>query len=218
MAPVTPKPATIDVPMPLLCFGKSSATSVMPAPNSPARPMPAINLMSLYCSTVCTKPLAILASEYNNIEPNKETKLTIYISDFKTNIPIENAKLEIDIPGIDVSKINILPSTEPGVYEVMTEFPEIRKYSFLLYITSGEISDVIAINDVDIGKTEEITDDHKESDSILSIFSGNILLITILIIFSIIIALVFYRLGLNKKTTEKLNDDYKITSSEERKI
>lgn len=156
--------------------------------------------------------------EYNNIEPNKETKLTIYISDFKTNIPIENAKLEIDIPGIDVSKINILPSTEPGVYEVMTEFPEIRKYSFLLYITSGEISDVIAINDVDIGKTEEITDDHKESDSILSIFSGNILLITILIIFSIIIALVFYRLGLNKKTTEKLNDDYKITSSEERKI
>lgn len=116
---------------------------------------------------------------YNDIEPYKETKLTIYISDYKTNAPIGDAKLEIEIPGIDNSKINILPTLDPGVYEVLTEFPEIKDYTFLIYITSGDLSDVVPINDVNIGITQKIIDEHKDSDSITSILSGNIFMFLI---------------------------------------
>jgi len=154
---------------------------------------------------------------YNDIEPNKETKLTIYISDYKTNAPIGDAKLEIEIPGIDNSKINILPTLDPGIYYVLTEFPEIKNYSFLIYITSGDKSDVVAINDVNIGLTQRITDDHKDSDSKPSILSGNIFLIIFLIIILIITALFFYRLGNRKRSSLNLKDDIEIISSEENK-
>lgn len=148
--------------------------------------------------------------EYNSIEPNKETKLTIYISDFKTNAPIGNAKLEIVIPGIDNSKINILPSIDPGVYEVLTEFPEIKKYSFLINVTGGEINDLIAINDVDIGMKEEVTAKDEESKSFVKLIHENLLLIIILTALFLLIAFLFYKLGLKKRSPEKSNSDSKI--------
>ena len=151
-----------------------------------------------------------VAIEYNSIEPNKETKLTIYISDFKTNAPIGNAKLEIVIPGIDNSKINILPSIDPGVYEVLTEFPEIKKYSFLINVTGGEINDLIAINDVDIGMKEEVTAKDEESKSFVKLIHENLLLIIILTALFLLIAFLFYKLGLKKRSPEKSNSDSKI--------
>lgn len=41
-APNKPNPATIEVPMALKSLGKDSETSVIPAPNYPANPMPAM--------------------------------------------------------------------------------------------------------------------------------------------------------------------------------
>lgn len=146
---------------------------------------------------------------YNNIEPNKEAKLIIYISDFKTNAPIENAKLELDITGVDKSKINILPTAEPGIYEVLVEFPEIKKYTFLVNITSGEINDLVAINDVDIEKVEDLAVKDKESKSLITLIHENLLLIIISILIIVFIAFVFYRIGTNKSSAASLNTDIK---------
>jgi len=146
---------------------------------------------------------------YNDIEPNKEAKLKIYISDFKTNIPINNAKLELDITGIDNSKINILPSTDPGIYEAIVEFPEIKKYNFLINITSGETNDLVAINDVDIGAKEEMMVKEKESKSFITIIRENLFLIIIAIVILILTAFIFYRIGKNKSSGLHLNADPK---------
>ena len=70
-APNNPMPATNDVPIPRLFFGSSSLTSVIPAPSSPANPIPATKRAQAYCSTFCTQPVMKLATEYNNIDPNK---------------------------------------------------------------------------------------------------------------------------------------------------
>lgn len=137
---------------------------------------------------------------YNDIEPNKESKLTIYISDFKTNVPVGNAKLELDITGIDNSKINILPSVDPGIYEALVEFPEIKKYNFLLNITSGEENDLVAINDVDIGRIQEVSAKEEESKSLFVIIKGNLLFIIILMLIIVLIAFTFYRIGKSRKT------------------
>ncbi|MEO8666720.1 MAG: hypothetical protein ABI462_14600 [Ignavibacteria bacterium] len=145
---------------------------------------------------------------YNNIEPNKEATLTFYISDFKTNAPIDNAKLEIDIPGIDRSKINILPYVDPGIYEALITFPEIKKYTFLMSITSGEINDLVVINDVDIGMKEDVVSKEKESKSVITIIHENLLLIIISVLIVILIAFIFYRIG-KKSSIAKLNSDSK---------
>lgn len=146
---------------------------------------------------------------YNNIEPNKESKFTFYISDFKTNVPVENAKLEIDIPGIDNSKINILTSADPGIYEVLVEFPEIKKYSFLINITSGGTNDLIAINDVDIGVKEDVIVKEKESKSFITIIQENLFLIIIAIVILTLIAFIFYKIGKRKSSVVNLNTDTK---------
>src|SRR5690606_35270917 len=75
-APSSPKPATIDVAMARSSFGIDSATRVIPAPSSPASPMPAINRSIAYTAVLFStgncgrNPQAILASEYTIIEPN----------------------------------------------------------------------------------------------------------------------------------------------------
>ena len=151
---------------------------------------------------------------YNNIEQNKEAKLTLYISDFKTNVPVENAKLEIDIPGIDNTKINILPSADPGIYEVQVVFPEIKKYTFLINITSSEKTDLVAINDMDIGKIEEVKVKDKEPKSFITIIHENLLLIIISTFITILIAFVFYRIGRNKNSVPNLDNDFKNNTKE----
>jgi|GEM_PF-2274902 len=149
---------------------------------------------------------------YNKIEPNKEAKLTLYISDFKTNLPIDNAKVGLDIVGIDNSKIKIQSSLDSGVYEVLVEFPEIKKYNFLLSIDKGETTDLIAINDVDIGKIEDVTVKDKEAKSFITIIHENLFLIIIAVLVLVIASFVFYRLGKNKSSPVNLNNSKDVTS------
>ena len=54
----------------------TSLTSVIPAPSSPARPMPATRRRTAYMPTLFTKPLAKFATEYKKIDPkiNERTK------------------------------------------------------------------------------------------------------------------------------------------------
>ena len=56
-APRMPTEATTAVPHPRVRAGMISLTSVMPAPSSPARPMPATRRSHAYCSTVCDEPV-----------------------------------------------------------------------------------------------------------------------------------------------------------------
>src|SRR6218665_100795 len=73
-APTMPIPETMLVPQARVSFVITSETSVMPTPSSPASPKPAIKRSQEYCSRFCTKPLAMLASEYNKIVRNKVDK------------------------------------------------------------------------------------------------------------------------------------------------
>ncbi|CAN5616336.1 hypothetical protein BH10BAC5_BH10BAC5_02300 [soil metagenome] len=131
---------------------------------------------------------------YSNIQPGKESKMKVYVSDFKTNVPVDNANIDITISEIDDSKVKIIPTQEAGIYELSVSFPEIKKYNFLIGIAKNETSDLIPINEVDIG-AKPVTEPAPVKKSILAtILSllpymlGGILLIGI-------IAVVFYRLG-----------------------
>src|SRR5690606_7773393 len=71
IAPRTPTAATIIVPYPRLFLAILSLTKVIPAPSSPASPIPAIKRTQAYVDTSWTNPLYILASEYSRIDPKR---------------------------------------------------------------------------------------------------------------------------------------------------
>ncbi len=139
-----------------------------------------------------------------NIKPNVSSTQKIYLSDYKTNAPVENAKIQIEITGVDNSKITTPIQTEPGVYEFSVEFPDIKKYDFLFNITSGDINDLIAINEVDLahGVQTDITNTTEDKSFIVKVFE-NWLWVIISVILISTIAFIFYRIG--KRSNSKIN-------------
>ena len=139
-----------------------------------------------------------------NVKPNVASTQTIYLSDYNTNAPIENAKIQIEITGVDNSKITTPNQIEPGVYEFSVEFPEIKKYDFLFDIISGDINDLIAINEVDLAHSEQtdISNANEDNSFIAKVFENWLLIILSIILISTT-AFIFYRIG--KRSNSKIN-------------
>ncbi|MEO6696308.1 MAG: hypothetical protein ABIY50_06850 [Ignavibacteria bacterium] len=138
-----------------------------------------------------------------NVKANEASTQKIYLSDYNTNTPVENAEIQIEITGVDNSKITTPTQIEPGVYEFSVEFPEIKKYDFLFNVTSGDINDLIVINEVDLANTQptDNTETNEDSSFIVKAFENWLWLILFIILISTI-AYIFYRIG--KRSNSKI--------------
>ena len=145
-----------------------------------------------------------------DIQPNVQSIQKIYLSDFSTNAPVDNAKIQIEITGVDNSKITAPVQIEPGIYEFSVEFPEMKKYDFLFNITSGDVNDLIAINEVDLAHNEQ-TDivDTSENKSFITKALENWLWIILSIFVITIVAFIFYRIGRRNSSQLNLPKAYK---------
>jgi hypothetical protein len=131
---------------------------------------------------------------YDNVVPNEETTLTVYVSDWTTNEPIANANVDLDIAGVDNATLKKRPVTMEGVYVFDLVFPEIRNYNFLIGIEKAGVSDLIVITDVDISKTSLDMMVTVESDEFLGL-SEVILLFILFSMLLIAASVFFYRVG-----------------------
>jgi hypothetical protein len=139
---------------------------------------------------------------YDNVQPGVETLLKIYISDFRTNIPTDNASVILDISGANIVSQPV--KIEPGIYESKVIFPVLQKYDMLVGITANGIEDLLAINEVDIAKQTPIT--IEEEMGFFEGLFGSFYSYIIIVVVIILTALLFYRLGRNnrlQKITEK---------------
>lgn len=137
---------------------------------------------------------------YNNVQPGVETLLKIYISDFRTNVPTNNASVTLDISGANI--ISQPVKVEPGIYESKVLFPALQKYDMLIAITANGIEDLLAINEVDIARQTPVTTD-EESGFFHSLFESYYFWIFIGIKILLLIAFLFYRLGRNTRIYPK---------------
>ncbi|TNV70739.1 hypothetical protein FGO68_gene1488 [Halteria grandinella] len=74
-APNMPTEEIIMVPQPRFCLDMISDTIVIPAPNSPASPIPAMNRHHLYCSTETMQPFRKFAREQSRMEKKRTESL-----------------------------------------------------------------------------------------------------------------------------------------------
>lgn len=101
--------------------------------------------------------------KYQPIEPNEEVTLWLFISEYKTNKPLDSASLKISSKEDKALKFTIV-RRDRGYYEIKTTFPSTKRYSLTVNIDSPLGSDLLLLQNIEPGKELlQATDEHSNS-------------------------------------------------------
>ncbi len=95
-----------------------------------------------------------LVIKSKTMEPSKESKIKIFLSDYATNAPVPNAQIKIESAGGDIS-VDARTGKDPGIYTASLTFPKKGNYSLTFDITAKDKSDLLSIENVSVGMKEE---------------------------------------------------------------
>jgi len=105
---------------------------------------------------------------YVPIKPNEETIMKLFLSDFETNVPTDSTQVKITC--IEDKSIQIeVHFIEPGIYELHAVFPAEKKYQLEITLISGNHTDFILIDHIDVGNKLPIV--KKENISGIDLYS-----------------------------------------------
>jgi RND family efflux transporter MFP subunit len=89
--------------------------------------------------------------KYAPITPGKEETLTLFLSDFNTNAPIDSAILQISSSEDEKLKFVVM-QTGPGTYSVTAIFPEKKSYSLTINVNGKQGFDLLLLEGIEAGK------------------------------------------------------------------
>ena len=107
-----------------------------------------------------------LLLRYEPIMPGKAAHLTLFVSDFETNKPVNDADIKITSQE-DPSITFTIHQNGNGTYEVETTFPKKQTYSLAVTIEGSLGPDLLLLQDINAG--EELP--HVHEPSALSLIS-----------------------------------------------
>jgi membrane fusion protein, heavy metal efflux system len=92
-----------------------------------------------------------LLLKYGELAAGKPSSVKLFVSDAKTNRPIDSAAISIAIPGLgnDVVKVTRL---DTGIYELAGIFPENKAYNVQVTVNSSLGPDLLQLSNLEIGK------------------------------------------------------------------
>jgi len=99
-----------------------------------------------------------LLLRYEPIRPGKPAHLTLFVSDFETNKPVNDAKLKIasqEDPTISFT----VHQNGNGTYEVEATFPDQQSYTIAVTIDGGLGPDLLLLQHIDVGEELPHLDD-----------------------------------------------------------
>jgi cobalt-zinc-cadmium efflux system membrane fusion protein len=100
-----------------------------------------------------------LLLRYESIKPNEESQLTLFISEYDTNVPLNDVKLKITAQ--EDASIQIDPHlTTDGTWEFHPIFPEKKQYSLAVEINGPLGPDLLLLKDIEVGAVLEHADEH----------------------------------------------------------
>lgn len=129
-----------------------------------------------YFSTEASSDKYEVLLRYSPVKPGEEAHLTLFLSDFISNIATDSATIQISSPDDTSLKFEVTRS-EAGIYSVHALFPVKKVYKLNVNIDSPDGADLIALSGVDVGKELE-TDEVKEPEwyeQTWIIFTGGLL-------------------------------------------
>ncbi len=98
---------------------------------------------------------------YTSLPAGQETHLTLYVADYQSNRPIENATFKISLAEVPQQMLEA-KAVAPGVYELHGIFPEQKKYGLHVQVVHPNGVDLIAIQGIEVGK--KLGDDHDHEE------------------------------------------------------
>lgn len=104
-----------------------------------------------YFTTTALSDVYELLIKYEPIKPNEDTHFKLFVSDFESNKPVDNATITITSPENDKLKFEV-KQIDNGIYEVHGNFPDKKIYSLTININSSLGPDLISISDIEVGK------------------------------------------------------------------
>jgi RND family efflux transporter MFP subunit len=134
---------------------------------------------SAYFSSVSNSEKYELLLKYDPIKGGNEAVLRLFVTDFKTNKALDNAKIEITLAE-DGTKKFAVKHLESGIYEVKGIFPADKVYSFNVNINSSIGPDLMVIENIEVGKKLPVIDTAVDggfftTNNLLLLFGGLIL-------------------------------------------
>jgi RND family efflux transporter MFP subunit len=134
---------------------------------------------SAYFSSVSNSEKYELLLKYDPIKGGNEAVLRLFVTDFKTNKALDNAKIEITLAE-DGTKKFAVKHLESGIYEVKGIFPSDKVYSFNVNINSSIGPDLMVIENIEVGKKLPVIDTAVDggfftTNNLLLLFGGLIL-------------------------------------------
>ena len=107
-----------------------------------------------YFSIAAYSNIYELVLRYEPIEKGKNAVMKLFVSDFATNAPIDNAK--ITLQSQEDAKLKFLvKKIEPGIYSVEGTFPTDESYSLAVNVSDANRADLLLLKGVAVGHTLE---------------------------------------------------------------
>ncbi|MBC7744445.1 MAG: efflux RND transporter periplasmic adaptor subunit, partial [Flavobacterium sp.] len=104
-----------------------------------------------YFTSVANSEKYELLLKYGPLKGGQNGVMRLYVSDFKTNKAIEDAKLDISAAEDDRLKFTV-SHLEDGIYELKGKFPSNKSYSLNISINSSNGPDLMVLENVEVGK------------------------------------------------------------------
>ena len=94
-------------------------------------------------------------------------RLRVLLSAYASNAPLEGANVELRLSAAGHQDVVVIApaSKSPGVYEVDATLPVDAHYALVATIVAGELVDVVAIHDLDVGAPETAPSAHNHGDA-----------------------------------------------------
>jgi cobalt-zinc-cadmium efflux system membrane fusion protein len=92
-----------------------------------------------------------LLLKYGHLQPGREHELTLFVSDYATNLPQDSLSLTVSCPELPGATFEV-HRMQPGVYALHATFPEARAYTLAVGINGPRGADLIALPGIEAGK------------------------------------------------------------------
>lgn len=126
--------------------------------------------------------------KYQPIEVGQVATLWLFISDYKTNRPLDSASLKITSKEDKSLKFTIV-RMDNGYYEIKTTFPSAKVYSLTVTISSSLGSDLLLLQNIEPGKQLAVSEEEHSH----AIFESSIFLVGVGLAAGLLIMFIFMK-------------------------
>lgn len=94
-------------------------------------------------------------------EPNEATALRVFVSDARTNAPMQGAQVELSFLGESEVKLPAAPAESTGIYTASATFPSEGSWEAMATVRRGNATEVLSLGP---WKVEEAHHAHEEAE------------------------------------------------------